>query len=409
MKTKPIAANVRGIFSVRADADPIKLVQEIKASIEDFKAARKVADDAIKAAMDATGADVKKAIHAAEASAKEVKAVSDRLVEAEQKLVDNVMKAKAPEKSLGAIVVASDAYKQFAQGMSSRMRVEANTIIGETGSPGQPSDTLVPADRLPGIIPGAFRALRIRDLIPSGTTSSNSIEYTRESTFTNNAAETQEAATKPESALDFEMATAPVRTIAHWIKASKQVLEDAPMLQSYIDTRMRYGVELRIDTQLLNGNGSGSNISGITDSGNYTTFTPTTGETALDSLNRAKYIVEEADYSATGIVLDPATWGAIERLKGSDLRYVVGNPYGAIGPTLWGLPVVVTNAMTADKLLVAAFNISHQVFNRSGVVVEMFAQDDTNVQKNLLTIRAEARLALAIYRTASVLYGNLTI
>lgn len=399
-----------GLIHVRADTtDPTKLVLEIKESIEQFKAARVTADEAIKAAVAATGTDVKAALQKAEAAAVEVKKLADRLVEAEQKLVENVMRAKAPEKSLGAIVVASQAYKDFSQGMTGRMRVEANTIIGETGSPGQPSDTLVPADRQPGIIPGTFRALRVRDLIPSGNTSSNMVEYTKENTFTNNAAETQEAASKPQSDLTFTLASAPVRTVAHFIKASKQVLEDAPMLQSYIDTRMRYGVELRIDTQLLTGDGSGSNISGITDSGNYTAFTPTTGDTALDSLNRAKYLVEEADYAATGIVMDPATWGGIERLKDSQARYIVGNPYSAIGPTLWGLPVVVTNAMTASKLLVGAFNIAHQVFNRSGVVVEMFAQDDTNVQKNLLTIRAEARLALAIYRPASVYYGNLTI
>jgi len=409
MKTKPIAANVRGIFSVRADADPIKLVQEIKASIDEFKAARKATDDAIKTAMEATGADVKAALQKAEAAAKEVKAVSDRLVEAEQKLVENVMKSKAAPKSLGAIIVDSEAYKQFSQGMTSRMRVEANTIIGETGSPGEPSDTLVPSQRLPGIIPGTFRALRLRDVIPSGTTGSNLIKYTRELLFTNAAVEVGEGLQKPESTLTFEEVDSPVRTVAHWIKASKQVLEDAPMLQSYIDTRMRYGVELRIDTQLLNGNGTAPNLSGVTDSGNFTAFTPTTGDTAIDSANRAKYQLVASDYAADTIVMNPADWGAIERLKGTDGYYVVGNPFGGIQPVLWGVPVVVTNAMTAGKFVAAAFQISSQVFNRAGVVVEMFAQDEDNVQKNLLTIRAEARLALATYRPASVLYGDLTI
>ena len=407
--TQAIRAAVRGIVSVRADADPIKLVQDIKANIEAFKTARDEADKAIKAAVEATGADVKKALEAANKAAADVKAVSDRLVEAEQKLVENVMKSKAAPKSLGALVVASDAYKQFSQGMTSRMRVEANTIVGGSGSPTENDDTIVPAHRLPGIVPGAFRMLRVRDIIPAGSTSSNMIEYTRESSFTNDAAETAEREQKPESDLEFELATAPVRTVAHFIKASKQVLDDAPMLQSYIDTRMRYGVELRIDGQLLNGDGTAPNISGITDSGNHTAFTPTTGDTALDSLNRAKYLVEAADYAPTAIVMNPADWGEIERLKGTDDHYVVGNPLSVVGPVLWGLPVVVTNTMTSGKLLVAAFNIAAQVFNRQGVVVEMFAQDDTNVQKNLLTIRAEARLALAIYRSASVYYGDLTV
>jgi HK97 family phage major capsid protein len=168
-------------------------------------------------------------------------------------------------------------------------------------------------------------------------------------------------------------------------------------------------VELRIDSQLVAGNGTAPNISGMTDSGNYTAFTPETGDTALDSLNRAKYLVEAADYAANAIIMNPADWGDIERLKGNDDHYIVGNPHSAIGPVLWGLPVVVTNSMTENKLLVGAFNIAYQVFNRQGVVVEIFAQDDTNVQKNLLTIRAEARLALATYRPTSVRFGNLTV
>jgi HK97 family phage major capsid protein len=234
------------------------------------------------------------------------------------------------------------------------------------------------------------------------------VEYTRELAFTNAAAETAEGETKPEATLTFELASAPVKTIAHWLKLSKQVMDDAPALASYVDTRLRYGVDLRIDQQLLNGNGSGQNIGGLAKAGNHTAFTPASGDNAIDSINRAIYLVAAADYNATAIILNPADWGAIERTKTQDDAYVFGAPQ-RLAPTLWGLPVVATNTMTAGKFMVGAFDMAAQVWNRQGTVVEMSEADDTNFQKNLVTVRAEARLALAIYRPVSIQYGSLTV
>ncbi len=391
--------------------DPVQLVSQIQETMASMKKDHEVIVKELQEASKTAGADAKAAIERAEKLAEKQAANSAAIVELEQKLADNVHKGQAAVQTLGQMVIKSDAFKQYAQGNTSKFRIEANTITGQEGSPATNSDTLVPAQRLGGIVPGAFRALRVRDIVLQGTTTSNSVEYTKELLFTNNAAETAEGATKPESVLTFELANAPVRTIAHFLKVSKQVLEDATALQSYIDTRLRYGVELKYDAQLLNGNGTGQAISGMTDSGNYTAFTPVTGDNALDSINRAIEAVALADYAPTAIVLNPADWHAIERLKvgTSDARYIVGNPNGVMGASLWGLPVVVTNNLATGKLLVGAFDIAYQVWNRSGAVVEMFEQDDTNVQKNLITVRAEMRGTLATYRPASVYYGNTTL
>lgn len=407
--------NKRGMLAVRADADgdAIKLVTEIKSLFEQFKIAQAETDKRIEASAkslaEGASAEAKAAITAANAAAEKVNKLADRLVEAEQKLVDNVFNGKEKPQSLGVLVTKSEAYKQFASGATNKMRIEANTITGQDGVPAENSNILVPTMRVPGIVPGAFRSLRIRDLLPSGVTDSNLIEYTRELAFTNDAAETSEGELKPESDLTFELASSPVRTIAHWIKVTRQVMDDAPALASYIDNRLRYGVELRIDQQLLNGNGTNPNISGMTDAGNFTAFTPTAGDTALDSINRAKYQIFGADYAPTAIIMNPADWGAVERLKGTDDRYVVGDPLGMVGPVLWGVPVVVTNNMAAGDFLVAATDIAYQVWNRQGVTVEMTESNDTDFVKNLITIRAEARLALAVYRPASVRYGALTV
>lgn len=396
---------------MKPEKDPAELVTQATQAIESFKASQKELEKDLKDTVKSNGETSAQALAKANDLAEKISGFSAQLLDIEQRMAENVKTGKAPVESLGQMVIKSDAFKEYAQGSTSKMKFQANTIIGQEGSPLENSDTLVAPNRLAGIIPGAFRLLRLRDILPAGTTGSNALEYVRELAFTNDAAETNEGVAKPESDITFELVNTPVKTIAHWLKASKQVLDDAPALQSYIDTRLRYGVEYRIDAQLLNGNGTNPNISGLTDSGNYTAFTPLTGENGLDSINRAIYGVYGQDYAPTAIIMNPADWGALERVKvgTSDNRYVIGNPNGITGPMLWGLPVIVTNAMTVGKFMVAAFDIAAQVWNRSGVVVEMFEQDEDNVQKNLLTIRAEARLALAVYRPASIQYGSLTL
>src|SRR5690606_23044115 len=157
------------------------------------------------------------------------------------------------------------------------------------------------------------------------------------------AASISEGGQKPESDITFSLVDDPVRTIAHFIKASKQILDDAPMLQSYINRRMEHGVRHKLQTQVLSGDGTAPNISGLSDSGRHTAFTPETGENALDSLNRAKYAIIGADYSPNFIFMNPADWGAIERLKRGtgDDAYIASEGNGisyiqsGMTPTVW--------------------------------------------------------------------------
>jgi HK97 family phage major capsid protein len=393
--------------------------KEIKQSIEDFKASQIAANEAIKVMVAEQEKGNKTAIAAAVAKAEEaaikVQAQADKIVALEQKLTGDILRGKEAPKSFGAFIVEDASYKAFASGVSRNCRitvkggfgVQANTITGQAGSPAENSNVLVPADRR-GIIAGAFQSLRAKDLIAVGNTNSNAVEFTRELLFTNNAAETAEGATKPESVLTFELYTAPVVTIAHWLKVSKQIISDAPALIAYIENRLRYGVELREDLQIITGNGVGQNLIGMLTSPNFTAFTPTSGDTAIDSANRAFRALDAAGYPANGVIMNPATWGAIERLKDENKSYLVGSPFGAVVPTLWGKPVVMSSNMTANKLLAAAFNVAFMYLERESVSVEMFDQDDTNAQQNLVTIRAEKRGCLGGMVPAAVRYGDLT-
>jgi HK97 family phage major capsid protein len=395
--------------------------EKLKQAFDEFKAAQVQAHEALVAMVKEQEKGTKEglvaAVAKAEKAAKDVQICADKIVALEQKLTGAILAGKESPKSFGQILVEDPSYKAFASGSTNKCRitlkngfiVRNNTITGQSGSPAANSDTLVAADRRPGVIPGAFRALRVRDLIPQGNTVSNAVEFTRELLFTNNAAETAEGGSKSESVLTFELYSTPVVTIAHWIKVSRQILSDAPALVAYIENRLRYGVELREETQIVAGNGVGQNLIGITVSPNFTAFTPTSGDTAIDSVNRAVRALDAADYPANGIIMNPATWGAIERLKDENLGYLVGSPFGAIVPTLWGKPIALTSSMTANKLLVGAFDIAFLYLTREDTVVEMSESDDTNFQQNLITIRAEKRGALGGLRPASVLYGNLTV
>jgi HK97 family phage major capsid protein len=259
--------------------------------------------------------------------------------------------------------------------------------------------------RVPGIIAPPNRTLTIRDLLAPGQTSSSSVEYVKETGFTNNARSVSEGTTKPQSELTFNLSTSPVRTLAHIFRASRQIMDDAVGLASYINARGTYGLKYVEETQLLNGNGSGVNIDGIVPQA--TDYAPAfTGSTNIDTLRLALLQVILAEYPATGFVLNPTDWAKIELEKDSQGRYLVGNALSPIGPSIWGLPVVQTQAMASGDFLTGAFNMAAQIFDRMGVEVLLSTEDQDNVVKNMITIRVEERLALAVYRPEAFVSGS---
>lgn len=327
----------------------------------------------------------------------------ERLLDLEQKQSARLEMQETAQKSVGQEFTESEEFLNMQKGTAKMARLEVkNTTVG--------SDTTVAPDRRPNIISGAFRRLRVSDVLSQGNTSSNAVEYVRESTFTNNAAETAENSAKPETDITFALVNQPVATIAHWLKLTKQVMDDAPMLASYIDTRMRYGVEYRLDSQLINGDGTGANISGMLDSGNYTAFSSTMGDSAMVSIRKAITDVVQADYQPTAIILNPAEVEALDLTAAgtTDDTLIAANPRIQNAQTIWGLPIVETNAIAANSFVCAAFDVAYQQWNRQGVTVDLSESDDTNFQSNLVTLRAELRSMLASYRPASAVGGTLT-
>ncbi|WP_082553958.1 phage major capsid protein [Rhizobium sp. Leaf453] len=339
--------------------------------------------------------------------------IGARMTEAEQKLARRGGDDDGGNrrKSIGEQVTDNEEVKALLASKRGRARVSVKAIISSltTDANGSAGDLIVP-QRQPGIVASPNRRMTIRDLLMPGRTSSNAIQYVKETGFTNNAATVSETsgASKPQSEIKFDLVTAPVTTIAHFVKATVQILDDVPQLQSYVDGRLRYGLDFVEEAQLLMGGGTGTDLNGIyTQATAFSApFTPA-DQTMIDTIRLALLQAALAEYPASGIVLSMHDWARIEMTKDGEGRYILGGPGSGAQPLLWRLPVVETQAMTVDKFLVGAFNMAAQIFDREDAHVDISTEDADNFTKNLVTIRAEERLALAVYRPEAFIKGDL--
>lgn len=312
-------------------------------------------------------------------------------------------------KSFGERFVEDERVKAFLSNEPTSGRVDMRvkaTISSATTNANGSAGAGVRATRLGPILELPRRRMTVRDLLSQGRMDGSTLEYVRETGFTNNAAPVAELAAKPESDLKFDLVNTSAKVIAHWMKASRQILSDFAQLRSVIDSSLIYGLEYVEEGQILNGDGTGQNLNGIIPQA--TAFTaPITiaGATEIDNIRLAMLQAEIALFPSTGIVLNPQDWGRIEVEKDTTGRYIIGNPQGTIAPTLWGLPVVTTPAIAADKFLTGAFRQGAQVFDRWDARVEVgYVNDDFT--KNMVTILAEERLALAVYRPQAFVFGD---
>lgn len=317
--------------------------------------------------------------------------------------------------SLGSIVANNETVRRLNSDFRGKTTVKitgeaANitTAPSTVGDATSASTSLVPAQRLAGIVAPPERRFTIRDLIAKGRTTAGSIEYARETGFTNNADVVSEGATKPYSDITFDMVNAPVRTIAHMFKASRQIMDDAPGLASYLDRRGTYGLKLREEQQVFFGDGTGQNLDGIVPQATaYDTSRTASGDQDLDILLHAISQAEEAELPASGIVLSVRDWRRILGIKDGDGRYLSDGPFGTTAPRIWDLPVYPTNTFSPGQFLTGAFQDGAQIFDRLDVEVLLSTENDDDFERNLVSLRIEQRLALATYRPEAFITGDL--
>jgi HK97 family phage major capsid protein len=409
----------------------------------------------VKTALEAASAEVKEMVSKMEA---ETKANGEALTETKTKmeaaeakaadlakqvetldagLKDVQAKAARPgfgkdeKKTLGQMFVESDVFAEVKQAQRGNGKpFEVKQITGTTGS----ALALIRPDRDPEVYRtiGGMRQIRIADLIPSVPTQSGAVEIMRQSGFTNQAGP-QQAASSPSSAqgggeflaknqsnMTWELVTVPVRTIAHWVPASRQALSDAPMLQGLIDTELTYGLQLESDAQLLFGDGTGQNLTGImndaaiNDIGELPIGTATADVPAamIDHIRKGITACQLSKYyNVNGLVLNPEDWEILETAKATDGHYL-RVPFAATAgdvPFMWRVPVIVTNAMTSGNFLLGDWTMGAKRYTREGVSVRVSESHSDYFVRNGVAVLAEYRECLAINRPKAFTKGQFSV
>jgi HK97 family phage major capsid protein len=326
-------------------------------------------------------------------------------------------------KSKGQQFIESAEYKQRAeQGMfhSENTRNEFSVPLAE-GTKLMQSKALVYSGTgvggpmvLPDYLSGLYeilqRELTLLDLIPTGQTSSSSVSYLEEKTYTNNAAFTAEATvttgttgTKPESVLEFQRKTALVHTLAHWIPVTNQMLADAPAVRSIIDARLRLGLYLTLETQIISGDGTGENFLGLITAGSGIQQRGIGTDSIQDAIFKAMQDIRVTGLARpNAVVLHPNDWTAVRLARenaatGTLGGYLFGPPSQSGPVTMWGLPVVMSMGLTENTGLVGDFGMGCMLFDREQPQLRVGWINDQFV-RNMQTILDELRAAFVIFR-----------
>lgn len=382
------------LFAAAGRDDPAAILDELGGEIK-----------RIAGQMQSYASDANKTLAA---SARKQQELDGRVREVEQTLVRRPGPGAPNARNEFMAALTPELCRDMAEGVQrhGRVRLAINAAI-LSGPPAGPG-IAPPADRREGIVAPAQRGARVRDLMAVIPTSSASIEYVRETGFTNAAAMVSQGATKPESTLTFELKTANARVIAHWTQASRQILDDVPRLQNFLDGRLRYGVQLKEDQQILLGDGTGQNLHGLVPQA--TAFNAPLGmplTTMADKIGAAIAQLRAIEFEADGIVMHPTDWQRLLQAKGSDGHYLIpGGPFSTTPPALFGKPVALTTGMTQDDFLVGQFQVGVEAFEREETQVEISTEDRDNFIKNMVTILAEERLMLAVYRPEAFVFGD---
>lgn len=252
------------------------------------------------------------------------------------------------------------------------------------------------------------RRMTVRDLLPTVKVTAAEVQYAKQKTRTSNAAIVPETTLKPESGISWELKTLAFATIAHWIPASRQVLDDIPQLRGLIDSELMYGLKLKEEEQLLNGSGVDENLTGL-----VTVATPASqtigGITVTNQIDQIALAILQnalALYPADGVIVNPADWLRMRLYKDSNGNYIMGSPSSDINKTLFGLPVIDTAAMAVDKYLVGNFQLAATLYDRWEARIEVSTEHADFFLRNMVAILCEERLGLAIKNPLALTYGD---
>lgn len=249
-------------------------------------------------------------------------------------------------------------------------------------------------DRIDTIAGGPRANFRVRGLIPSSSITAGSVQYNHELSFANNANVVAEGAAKPKSDKTFDLVSMPVQVIAHYFKVSRQSFEDVQQLPGHLEANLLYGLESKLEQQLLKGTGITPELRGL-----LTVAVAAAGVTAAtsmpDRLMLATAELAGKGFTPSGIVMSAADYVAMSMLKNTQGDYI----FSAV-PAL--PPIVTSPFLAAGEWLVADFSQT-RLFVREDSTIMVGAQNEDDFTKNMYTVLAEIRCALVVFQSAAVI------
>lgn len=258
------------------------------------------------------------------------------------------------------------------------------------------------------------RSVHIRSLIPIGSTDAQTIRFPKESAYTDSAAATSQGSTLGQSDFDITATSVNVEKIGTFMRITEEMLADTPQLTSYLSARVPSKVLSKEDEEILSGDGSSPNLSGLRTDG--TAFTTSSGGQfyqLIESANEFDVLIVAlnqlalSDYSADSIIVNPTDFHKMVLLKSTANEYLKNQIIQGIQPTINGVPITLSTAMPAGKFLVG--NLSQgttQLWVRDGLGVEFSREDSTNFRDGFVTVRAQQRVALTTYRPNAIVQGD---
>ena len=373
---------------------------DLKELLAEFK---KTAEE-LKGQLDKQAEEIKTQGETSAKTAKSIDELDKRIVEINNEIIELQKAGQRPSYANGE--TAKSIGQQFVESEQYKAMIERNVnycdpvLVKQLTSDPASAGALVVPYRYPEIIAAPDRPMTLRQLLATSTTTSNAIEYVEEVGFQNSATVVPETQDKPQSELSFYLKTESVKTIAHWIPASRQILADAPQLRGYVDQRLIYGLNLAEEQEILYGAG-GANLQGIMTHQaiqNYQWSQGQPGDTKIDAIRRAITLARVAEYPVTGIVLHPKDWEDIELAKGTDGRYIWVSVTEGGQSRLWRVPVVDTTAIQEGECLLGAFRMGAMLWDREQTTIRVAEQHEDFFVKNMVAILAEERIALTIFR-----------
>ena len=287
--------------------------------------------------------------------------------------------------------------------------------VGNLSSSGSLTGSyLVPPTIVPGVFIKPYETRHVRDFVPVGTTNSNIIRYIQDDgpTYTPAVPTTvAEGATKPQIDRSLEIKDTPVRKIATYFRVPEEMIDDIPYLSSFLSQVGVQEVMLVEDAQLLYGDGTGQNLSGL-----FTNATAFAAGAAIvpspnnyDVIGAAKLQIRKAHFQGPAVaMISPLDYYTMRfGTKDTTKNYMLmGGGNGIdMGLNVDGTRIIEnTNVAEGDFLVFDPSRV--QIFDRMGTTVRFYDQDQDNAIKNLITIVIEKRLALAVYYTKALVKGT---